>query len=126
MSYLALKHLHMGCVALSGSLFLLRGSWMWSGSPRLQQRWVRIAPHAVDTLLLISAVCLAVTSGQYPVAQNWLSAKLVGLLLYIVLGSYALKRGRTLATRRAFFVAALLVFVYIVAVAITKSPFVFA
>ena len=120
MDYLGLKHVHMGCAALSGSLFLLRGTWMLRASPMLRQRWVRIVPHVVDTLLLASAIGLAVWSGQYPGRQTWLTAKLLALLGYIVLGSIALKRGRTPAQRLAAFIGALLLFAYIVTVAITK------
>ncbi|MGZ5202998.1 MAG: SirB2 family protein [Telluria sp.] len=122
MDYPSLKHFHMGCAALSGSLFLLRGAWMLRASPLLRQRWVRIAPHVVDTLLLASAIGLALWSRQYPGQQPWLTAKLAALLGYIVLGSVALKRGRTPGQRRAAFVAALLLFAYIVTVAITKRP----
>jgi uncharacterized membrane protein SirB2 len=125
MDYFTLKHFHMGCAALSGSLFLLRGSSMLGGSARLQQRWVKIAPHVVDTLLLASAVALAIWSGQYPFAQSWLGAKVVALVFYIVLGSIALKRGRSKAVRTSAFIAALAVFAYIGAVAVTKNPLVF-
>jgi uncharacterized membrane protein SirB2 len=83
---------------------------------------VRIAPHLVDTLLLASAVTLAVWSGQYPFAQNWLSAKLIALVGYIVLGAIALKRGRTRTVRTCAFIGALALFGYIVAVAVTKQP----
>jgi uncharacterized membrane protein SirB2 len=124
-SYTSLKHFHIACAALSGALFLLRGIWMLAGSARLQQKWVRIAPHVVDTLLLASAVVLAVWSRQYPGAQPWLTAKLVALVGYIVLGVIALKRGRTLQTRQAAFVGALALFAYIVAVAVTKQPWPF-
>jgi len=120
--YLGLKHFHMTCAGLSGALFLLRGAWMLRASPMLQQRWVGIAPHLVDTLLLASAVWLAVWSGQYPGRQPWLTAKLLALAGYIVLGSIALKRGRTKGQRQAAFVAALALFVYIVAVAVSKRP----
>jgi uncharacterized membrane protein SirB2 len=123
MDYLGLKHFHMSCVALSGTLFLLRGGWMLRASPMLQQRWVRIAPHIVDTLLLASAIGLAVWSRQYPGQQPWLTAKVVALPVYIVLGAIALKRGRTPGQRRAAFGAALMVFVYIVTVAVTKRTF---
>jgi uncharacterized membrane protein SirB2 len=125
MDYLSLKHFHMGCAALSGTLFLLRGRWMLRASPMLQQKWVRIAPHIVDTLLLASAIGLMVWSRQYPGQQPWLSAKLLALLGYIVLGSIALKRGGTKAQRQAAFVAALALFLYIAAVAVTKRPFPF-
>lgn len=121
MDYLSIKHLHMGCAALSITLFLLRGGWMLQGSAMLQQRWVRIAPHLVDTVLLGSAITLAVLSGQYPFAQPWLGAKVIALLLYIVLGTIALKRGRTRRMRALAFGAAILTFAYIVAVAVTRQ-----
>lgn len=120
MDYLAVKHLHMGCAALSGSLFLVRGVWMLRASPMLQQRWVRIAPHIIDTALLASALVLVFWSGQYPFAQPWLGAKVCALVLYIVLGTVALKRGRTPRVRALAFGAALLTFLYIVAVAVTR------
>jgi uncharacterized membrane protein SirB2 len=125
MDYLSLKHFHMGCAALSGTLFLLRGKWMLRASPLLQQKWVRIAPHVIDTLLLASAIGLAVWSHQYPGQQPWLTVKLVALLGYIVLGSIALKRGRTKGQRQAALVAALALFLYIGMVAVTKRPFPF-
>jgi uncharacterized membrane protein SirB2 len=123
MDYLSLKHFHMGCAGLSGSLFLLRGVWMLHASPMLQQRWVRIAPHIVDTLLLASAIGLAVWSRQCPGQQPWLTAKVSALLGYIVLGTIALKHGRTRGQRAAAFVAALALFAYIVTVAVTKRTF---
>jgi uncharacterized membrane protein SirB2 len=122
MNYFLLKHLHMSCAALSGALFLLRGLWMLQDSPRLGRRWVRTLPHLVDTVLLASAVALAIWSAQYPLAQPWLTAKVCALLLYIVLGSVALKRGRSKGIRAAAFLAALATFAYIVAVALTKNP----
>ncbi len=121
MDYLAVKHLHMSCVALSGTLFLLRGGWMLADSGMLARRWVRVLPHLVDTLLLTSAIVLAWWSGQYPLAQNWLTAKVLGLIVYIVLGTVALKRGRTKTVRAIAFAGALLCFAYIVGVAMTRS-----
>ena len=120
-TYLWLKHLHISCVVLSGSLFALRGWWMLQAPHRLQQRWVRVLPHGIDTLLLASAVGLAVWSGQYPLAQDWLTAKVLALLVYIALGSVALKYGSTRAVRAWAWVVALLVFAYIVATALRKQ-----
>ena len=120
-SYTLLKYLHVGCVVLSGAGFVLRGVWMLQGSSMLARRWVRVLPHVVDTVLLASAIALAVMLGQYPLVQGWLTAKLIGLVVYIALGTIALKRGRTRAVRLTAFGGALLVFAYIVAVALTKS-----
>jgi uncharacterized membrane protein SirB2 len=121
-SYLALKALHVGCVITSYSLFLLRGVWMLRGSALLQRRWVKIVPHVVDTLLLTSAILLALTIRQYPFVSSWLTAKVIGLVIYIALGTIALKRGRTLTIRVWAWIAAQLVFFYIVAVAVTHTP----
>jgi|SRR5579859_2278670 len=125
MNYPLLKMVHVACVVASYTLFLLRGIWMIRGSALQQQRWVRIVPHLVDTVLLGSAIALAVAIGQSPLTDHWLSAKVAGLFLYIVLGSIALKRGRTLRIRATSWVAAQLVFAYIVAVAITRRPLLF-
>jgi len=122
MIYLALKNLHVLCVVVSGSGFFMRGVCMLSDSPRLNQRWIRVVPHLVDTLLLGSAIALAVIGAQYPLAQDWLTAKLIGLLVYILCGMMALRRGKSKTTRGIFFAAALLAFAYIVSVALTRSP----
>lgn len=126
MSYYALKHIHMTFAVLSGALFLVRGLWMLAESRRLEQRWVRIAPHVIDTLLLGSAIGLAVWSSQYPGQSPWLTAKLVALVAYIGLGTVALKRGRTRQVRALAFVGALACFAYILAVAVTKNPLIAA
>lgn len=121
--YPVLKHLHVTAVGLSGFLFLLRGLWMLADSPRLQQRWVKILPHAVDTVLLVAGLALALAVYHYPqVHMPWLTTKLVALVVYIGLGTVALKRGRTKAVRATAWVLALAVFGYIVAVALTKTP----
>jgi uncharacterized membrane protein SirB2 len=120
--YGTLKALHVGCVALTIAFFVLRGAWMLAGSERLAERWVRIVPHVVDTVLLASAIALAALLGVDPDTRGWLSAKVGGLLVYIALGTVALKRGRTRGIRIAAFGGALATFGYIVSVALTKSP----
>ena len=122
MTYLILKHLHVTCVVLSGLGFALRGWWMLNDSPRLMARLTRIVPHVVDTLLLGSALVMAWLSGQYPFAQGWLTAKFFGLLIYILCGTMALKRGKTKAQRSFFLVLAIVAYAYIVGVALTRSP----
>jgi uncharacterized membrane protein SirB2 len=120
MEYLAVKHLHMLFITLSLGLFLLRGGLMLADSARLQQRFFRIAPHIIDTALLISAISLAM---MYPGSKAWLGAKVVGLLLYIVLGTIALKRGKTKTIRACALVASVLTFAYIIGVAFSKNAF---
>ena len=125
MAYVVLKNLHLATIALTLTLFVLRGAWMMADSPRLQARWVRIVPHVNDTLLLTSGISLAILMQQYPLVHGWLTAKFFALIAYIVLGTLALKRGKTKARRIAAWVAALLVFGYMAAVARAHDPFPF-
>jgi len=126
MAYFALiKHLHLVTIVVTLALFLLRGAWMMMDSPRLQARWARIVPHINDTLLLASGIALAVLMQQYPLVHGWLTAKLFALIAYIVLGTLALKRGKTKAQRVTAWIAALLVFGYMLAVARAHDPFPF-
>ena len=125
MTYFAIKYFHVSCALLSAALFLLRGVWMLRESTMLQRRWVRILPHAVDSLLLASALVMVVWSEQYPFVQGWLTAKVLALVAYIALGTIALKRGRTKPVRVGAFIGALMVFMYIGAVAMTKQALVF-
>ena len=122
MSFTLLKTIHVSCASISITLFFLRGIWSFNGSPIMRQRWVRFTPHVIDTLLLASALGLAYTIGQYPFVNSWLTAKIFALMLYIVLGSVALKHGKTRAIRVFAWLAAIAVFAYIVLVAITHNP----
>ena len=126
MDYAVLKAMHVASVVVSYALFFVRGVWMMRGSALLARRWVRIAPHVIDTLLLASAIAMLVMLGLNPFATPWLAAKLTGLLAYIGLGVVALRRGRTRGIRIAAWIAAQAVFFYIVAAALTKRalPFI--
>lgn len=114
--YSALKHLHALTVVISLGLFLLRGWWRFTTPERLKARWIRIAPHSNDTVLLAAAIAMLVVGGLNPLENPWLIGKIVLLLAYIGLGSVALKRGSKPA-----FVAALACFGWIVYMAVSKQ-----
>lgn len=122
--YATVKTIHLLLAAVSISGFVLRGLWMMAESPRLQARWVRIAPHVVDTLLLGSGVAMALEIARQPLAPlaGWLTPKLIAIVVYILLGAVALRRGRTRRARVLAFGAALMVFAYVIGVALTRSP----
>lgn len=122
MDYFAVKQIHVTAVVISFTGFVLRGIWMLRNSPLLQARLTRVLPHGVDTVLLVSAIWLAVILQQYPFVNAWLTAKALGLIAYILLGTIALRRGRTRRIRLLAWLGALLVFTYIVLVALTKNP----
>jgi uncharacterized membrane protein SirB2 len=123
--YLTLKMLHMTCAILSIAGFTLRGILKLQGSALIEKKFFKVAPHIVDTVLLVSAVALTFLIGQYPLADAWLTAKVIGLLLYIALGLVTLRFARTQPLRLLAFVLALAMFAYIAIVARTHTPFPF-
>lgn len=122
MSYLLLKMIHVSSVIMSYSLFFLRGVWLMQDSSYLRLRWVKVLPHIVDTVLLTSAITLAILIQQDPMNHAWLTAKVIGLLLYILLGMIAMRFGRSREIRITAWIAAQCVFIYIVLVALSKNP----
>lgn len=120
--YTIIKNAHITFAVISISLFILRAFWSVSESTKLQQRWAKIVPHINDTLLLGCAVYLMITTGQYPFSDHWLTAKFIALLVYIATGTVAIKRGKTAGMRLLFSILAIATFSYIVAVAMTRTP----
>jgi uncharacterized membrane protein SirB2 len=117
-----LKGLHQAAVLLSVTGFFVRGLGTFAAASWARGRVARTLPHAVDTVLLLSALALAWGLRLSPGNAPWLVAKIAGLLLYIGLGMLALRPGRPLAVRVAAWVAALLTFGWIVSVAMTRDP----
>ena len=115
------KTIHIAFVALSFAGFFVRGIWMLNDSRLLQQRWVRISPQIVDTVLLVSAIVLAVQLRVSPLEQAWLMAKIIALLLYIAAGLVALRFGRSRRIRLNAWLFGLVIYLYIVSVALSKS-----
>lgn len=122
MLYAAVKHLHVACVALSISGFCLRGLLLMRNSALARRRWFRVLPHVNDAILLTAAIVLTVLIGQYPFVDGWLTAKIFGLVAYIVLGALALRPGRPPRWRLGAGILAVAVFGWIVSVALSKNP----
>ena len=120
--YMMAKHLHMTAVGLSILLFVFRFIWSQFDASVLSKKWVKILPHIVDTVLLASAIWLCVILSQYPFVNAWLTFKVVGVVLYIVFGLFALKKAKTTMGKWSFFVAALVVLMATAMVAVTKQP----
>jgi uncharacterized membrane protein SirB2 len=120
LSYFAFKHLHQWLVLVSALGFVARSVGHFRGAHWVRGRWARVAPHVVDTLLLATGIWLAWTLRLSPGNAPWLSAKIIGLLVYIGLGVVVM-RGRRPGLRAAAFAAALLVLGWIASVAVTKS-----
>jgi len=120
--YPEIKWVHIAAVIASGSLFALRGAGALTGA-----RWPMWAPlryltYTIDTVLLTAALMLATILHQYPFVHGWLTAKVLLLVLYIVLGTFALRRARTSRARAWCYLAALAVFLLIVSVARAHHP----
>jgi uncharacterized membrane protein SirB2 len=122
LDYAAVKLVHQGTVALSLTGFLIRGAASLAGAAWVRSRSARTLPHLVDTVLLASALTLAWMLRLHPGNAPWILAKVVGLVGYVALGVIALRPGRSLRVRAAAWVAALVIALWIVSVAVAKSP----
>lgn len=120
--YAQVKWLHVGTVILSGALFCARGLMMLARSPRANHALLRFPSYVIDTALLAAAITLSAMLHQYPFVHGWLTVKVLLLAAYIVLGSLALKRGRSRGVRIASYAAALAVYACIVMVARAHHP----
>lgn len=121
MDYATLKLVHQSAVTLSIAGFFARGWGSLADAAWVRHRVARTLPHLVDTVLLGSALGLAWLLQLNPLGTPWLAAKIAGLLAYIGLGMVALRPQRPPAQRALAWIAALLCFAQIVAVAITKQ-----
>ncbi len=115
-----LKNFHIMLAYLTTIGFVVRGLWSILDSPLRNQKWVRVTPHVIDTLLLILGVTLAINIGA-SLTSGWLAAKLLGLLGYIGFGVLAM-RARAMPLKICGFLAALTCVAYMFAVAFTRAP----
>ena len=120
--YPQIKHVHITCAVASGSLFALRGAAVLLGARwplSLPLRWLS---YAIDTSLLTAALMLLTMLPWALFGNGWLTVKLLLLVVYVVLGVFALHRGRTLRTRATCYFAALAVFATVYSIARAHSP----
>jgi uncharacterized membrane protein SirB2 len=120
--YAELKALHVAAVVTSIGLFVFRAGLRSADSAWLRARFLRIAPHLVDSVLLASALLLTLILQQYPFVNGWLTAKLLALVAYVVLGSIAIRRGRSPTIRAVALVGALVTVGYILGTALHHDP----
>ena len=120
--YPEIRWVHIAAVLMSGGLFALRGVAMLCGAGGFMAAPLRFLSYTIDTVLLTAALMLATILHQYPFVHAWLTVKVVLLVIYVILGSHALKRGATRVVRTWTFVAALLVYALIISVARAHDP----
>jgi len=120
--YPQIRLVHILCVVVSGLLFAFRGSWMLAGGTAYNHIVLRALSWAVDTTLLTAALMLAAILHRYPIAEAWLTTKVILLVVYIGLGTMALRRASTRRERAWYFGAAIAVYLFIASVAHAHHP----
>ena len=114
--------MHVVIVVLSLVGFFLRGLLMMRDSTFLTALLVRVLPHNDNSVVMIAALNLAAMSDQYPFVVDWVTAKVFGIIAYIILGALALREASTRRLRIACWLASMAVFGWIVSVALTRQP----
>jgi uncharacterized membrane protein SirB2 len=120
--YAPIKAVHVAAVLASGLLFATRGAVVNANGTWAMAWPVRYLSYTIDTVLLTAALMLATMLHQYPFVHSWLTMKIVLLIIYVVLGTYALKRGQTKTVRMTCWLAALVVYAAIISVARAHHP----
>ncbi|MBZ0056929.1 invasion regulator SirB2 [Leclercia barmai] len=125
-SFSLLITLHLTAVTLTVSFFALRYWWRYSSNALINARWVRVLPHCIDTVLFLSGAGLMWITGYLPFTDegSWLTEKLFGVIIYIVLGFIALGRHRQRSQQVGFiaFLLGLVVLYIIIKLATTRIP----
>jgi uncharacterized membrane protein SirB2 len=121
MNYQLLIGLHVTTAMISLLLFIGRGIWIMQHEQQPRPRWMKWLPHVNDSVLFLLGIILMLTIQQYPIANSWLTVKLTALLFYILLGMVVMRWGKTRRSRFIAWWSALVVFGYMVGVAITKQ-----
>lgn len=117
-----LKTIHLATVAITLILFVTRGTLIYLLRSEVESKLLKIAPHVNDTVLLVTGIWLAIDLQQYPFVDHWLTAKVIALLAYIILGMVAMKWGRGQSKGFIAWLIAILVIAYMITVAVYKSP----
>ncbi|NVK23099.1 MAG: SirB2 family protein [Kangiellaceae bacterium] len=119
---LALKHIHMTLAIITLIGFLLRSFWMFTNNQLLEKRFVKVAPHIIDTLLLASGITFMIMTHQYPPTFSWLTVKILLIIAYII---FALKmfRAETKNAKTVLFLLAIGSFAAILYIARMKPLF---
>lgn len=120
--YEFVKYIHVTAITLSISGFMVRVVLKLNNSPHQNKYWFKKLPHKVDIILLASALTMVYILGVNPLTTYWIAEKIIGLLIYIMLGMVALRWGRTKNIRMTAAAMAVMVFSYIIFVAHYKTP----
>jgi uncharacterized membrane protein SirB2 len=121
MAYGLLKTVHICLALLSITGFVVRWNWVMNQSRLSSHRLTRTLPHIIDTLFLASGLILAFAIVQLPFTTGWLTAKISGLVVYILLGMTAMSARLSPTGRRLAFLAAIISYSWIISVARSKS-----
>lgn len=119
--YLPLKHSHLLLVLISLSFFAVRGTAHLMNAHWQQQKWARIAPHIIDTFLMGTGIALMFATGLMPIEQDWLTAKMILLVGYIMFG-IKFMRSQEVMKQRSYFAAAIICVLLMITVARTHHP----
>lgn len=119
------KHMHMTLAIISIALFTLRFIWTLMQSQQLSKKWVKIAPHIIDTALLLLGVAMAIKLAINPAEQLWLAEKIVAILAYIFTGYYTLKLARNRTMQIIGYLGAMGWVILVIRIAMTKENILF-
>jgi uncharacterized membrane protein SirB2 len=119
--YFAVKHLHLTLVAVSVLFFVVRFVLHMRASSIMDKKFIKIAPHVIDTFLLLSGLALCFIIQQFPFVEPWLTEKIIAVAAYIALGIMAFKADRSKLFKFFAFIGAIGWVVFAAKIAVFKQ-----
>lgn len=108
-SHIALAYISLVLLLTRGVLAARKIDWR-------QYKVLKIAPHIVDTLLLLSGVGFFIAAGYS--LNSWIFAKVLFLVLYIIFAAKAFKKTQPFSIKH--FILAVVSFMMVLLVATVK------
>lgn len=122
--YFALKHTHLLAIALSAILLSIRYALIMANSPKTEIKALKIMPHAVDTVIIVSGIALVFFMGFIPFTggSEWFTEKVTCILAYFALSFFTVRVAKGKLIRTFAFFGALGWLFMAGRIAVTKVP----
>lgn len=120
--YMMFKHLHYLVVSLSAIVLTIQFVAHYFDLAIKDKKWLKIVPHILYTLILLTALGLLGTLKLNPFEHTWVMHKILGFVCYVALGALAYKYARNNGMRMLGYIGAIAWLLITVNIAITKTP----
>ena len=107
--YMLVKNTHLIVITLTFIFFIINFVLTMKSSSMINNKMLKIGPHILYTVFLISAVYLVSVNpaiNLYPLVNGWVPSKIAGFVIYVLSITLALKWAKSTLWRVAGLISA--------------------